>query len=509
MNLIMNNNSNSDIDIDIGGSLHEECGVFAVAGIAGAGYAAGGAAGAWEGGAAGASNSDAAVSTYIGLFALQHRGQESCGIAVNDAGVISCRKGPGLLTDVFDEKGLQMMKGASAIGHVRYGRGTGRYAENAQPVAVSHMKGNLAIAYNGKLVNAGELREEIEMVGGVFHSTGHSEIIAYMIVRERIGSASIEEAVGKTMHRLKGAYSLVAMSPRKIIAARDPCGFRPLSIGKLDGSYIFASESCAIDAVGGEFLRDVAPGEIIVVEGGKLVSIDSGLPVRRSLCSFEFIYFARPDSVVDGVGVDWARRETGRALARDSGVPADIVVAVPDSGLSAARGYSEESGLPDTPGLIKNRYIGRTFIQPSQGRREREVRLKLNPMSENIRGKRIVLIDDSIVRGTTSARMVKTMREAGAAEVHLRSSAPPFRHPCFFGTDVPNQDALIAVGRTEAEIAEMLGADSVAFNSHESVARIFESAGCPVCMACFTGDYPIEIPEKPDRNIFQNPIKML
>ena len=483
MNKFLNN------DLHVCGDLHEECGVFGIAGTPG--------------------ETDTAVTAFIGLFALQHRGQESCGIAVNDAGVISCRKGQGLLTEIFDEKRLQTLRGSSAIGHVRYGREGDSLAENVQPIAVSHVKGNLAFAYNGKLVNAGALREEIELAGGVFHGTGHSEIIAYTIVRERINCDSIEEAVLRAMRRIKGAYSLLAMSPRKLIAARDPNGFKPLSIGKLDGSYIVASETCAIDAVGGEYLRDVEPGEIIVIEDGRLTSIDSGLPVQRSLCSFEFVYFSRPDSIIGGVGVDWARREMGKALARENGVPADIVVAVPDSGLSAARGYAEESGLPNTMGFIKNRYIGRTFIQPTQGAREREVRLKLNPLSANVRGKRVVMIDDSIIRGTTSARIVSSLRIAGATEVHLRSSAPPFCYPCYFGTDVPDQNALIAVGRTEKELGEMLGADSVGFLAHESLSRILEGAGCPICKACFTGIYPIDPPNEPERNIFQKPIKML
>ena len=465
--------------------MKEECGVFGIAG-----------------------GDEAVINTYTGLFALQHRGQESCGIAANDAGVISCRKGSGILTDVFDEKIISKLKGTSAIGHVRYG-GNDSLMENIQPMTVSHRKGNLSIAYNGKLVNAGILREEIEMAGGIFHGTSHGEIIASLIVRERIESESIEEAVIKTMKRLKGAYSLLAMSPRKLIAVRDPYGFKPLSIGVLDGHYIFASETCAIDAVGGKFLRDVEPGEIVVVENGKMTQIDSGLRGKGSLCCFEFIYFARPDSIIDGVGVDWARREIGRALARDTGVDADIVVAVPDSGLSAARGYSEESGLPNIMGLIKNRYIGRTFIQPTQGGRENSVRLKLNPMTENIRGKRIVLIDDSIVRGTTSARIVRALRDAGATEVHLRSSAPPFLYPCFYGTEVPDRDLLIAVGRTEEELAEILGADSVGFNSHEALSRIFENVGCSVCKACFTGEYPVEIPSEPEENIFQKPIQMI
>ena len=475
--------------------LHEECGVFGIAGTPGSGYEE--------------ANADAAVCTFIGLFALQHRGQESCGIAVNDAGVISCRKGQGLLSDNFNEKNLQKMKGASAIGHVRYGTADDSSIENAQPIAVSHIKGNLAVAHNGNLVNAGALREEIEMGGGVFHGTCDSEIITYMIVRERIGSDSIEEAVIKAMHRIKGAYSFLAMSPRKLIAVRDPNGFRPLSIGMLDGKYILASETCAIDAVGGEFIRDVEPGEVVVIENGKLASLDSGLPVKKSFCCFEFIYFARPDSIIDGIGVDWARMEIGKALAEETGVPADIVVAVPDSGLSAARGYSEGSGLPNIMGLIKNRYIGRTFIQPTQAGREFAVSLKLNPLSANVKGKRVMMIDDSIVRGTTSARIVTALRNAGATEVHIRSSAPPFLYPCYFGTDVPDREMLIAVDRKEDELAKVLGADSVAFLPHEALSRILEGAGCSICKACFTGEYPIELPKEPENNIFHKPIKML
>ncbi|MCL2493986.1 MAG: amidophosphoribosyltransferase, partial [Clostridiales bacterium] len=369
----------------------EECGVFGIAGTAPALDAT-------------PSTGDAALTTFMGLFSLQHRGQEACGIAVNDQGVLSCRKGPGLLMDVFDEKKLAKLKGTSAIGHVRYSTTGDGSVENIQPIAVSHIKGNLAIAHNGNLVNAAELRRDIELQGGIFHGTGDSELIAYTIVRERIGTDSIEEAVKETMHRIKGAYSLLAMSARKLIAARDPNGFRPLSVGRLGDAWIFASETCAIDAVGGEFVRDVKPGEILVVEDGRLTSLNSGLPVSPSFCSFEFIYFARPDSIISGVGVDWARREMGKALALECPVDADIAVPVPDSGLSAARGFSEASGIPYTVGLVKNRYIGRTFIQPSQGQRERDVRLKLNPLSANVSGKRVVLIDDSIVRGTTSAR---------------------------------------------------------------------------------------------------------
>ncbi|MDR1028059.1 MAG: amidophosphoribosyltransferase [Clostridiales Family XIII bacterium] len=469
------------------GHIHEECGVFGVA-------------------SAPTGDINPAIDTFLGLFSLQHRGQESCGIAVNNAGVITCRKDLGLLMEVFDEKKLRSMPGNSAIGHVRYSTTGAGNAENAQPIAVSHFKGNLAISHNGNLINAGALRHEIEQQGGIFHSTGDSEIIAYQIVRERLRSSSIQEALKNTMHRIKGAYSLLAMSPRKMLAARDPNGFRPLSVGRLRGHYIFASETCAIDAVGGEFIRDVRPGEIILIEDGALTSIDSGLKANPSFCSFEFIYFSRPDSVINGVSVELARRKMGRALARECGADADIIVAVPDSGLSAAAGYAEASGLPNVSGLIKNRYIGRTFIQPSQGRRERDVRLKLNPLSANVAGKRIVLIDDSIVRGTTSARIVSALRDAGATEVHLRVSAPPFRYPCYFGTDVPDRDKLIAVGRSEQDVAEMLGADSLAYLSHETLSRILEEEGCPPCTACFSGNYPLKLPNEPDNRLFNKPI---
>ncbi|MDR0851262.1 MAG: amidophosphoribosyltransferase [Clostridiales Family XIII bacterium] len=475
------------VDLLSSDGLHEECGVFGIAAPPGA-------------------DINPAVDTFYGLFSLQHRGQEACGIAVNNAGVITCRKALGLLMDVFDEETLANMPGNMAIGHVRYSTTGDARPENAQPIAVSHIKGNLAISHNGNLVNAGILRHEIELAGGIFHTTSDSEIIAYTIVRERINSDSIEEAVKKTMHRISGAYALLAMSPRKMIAARDPNGFRPLSIGMLQGNYIFASETCAIDAVGGEFIRDVAPGEIVIVENGNLMSMDAGLPIRPSFCSFEFIYFSRPDSVIGGVSVEMVRRDMGRALAKESGVCADIVVAVPDSGLSAAAGYAEASGLPNVVGFIKNRYIGRTFIQPSQGQRERSVRLKLNPLASTVEGKRVVLIDDSIVRGTTSARIVSALRDAGATEVHMRISAPPFRYPCYFGTDVPDRDKLIAVDRTEEEIAAILGADSLSYLSIETLTNLLIEKGMPPCTACFSGIYPIELPSESDNQAFNKPI---
>ncbi|MDR1574347.1 MAG: amidophosphoribosyltransferase [Clostridiales Family XIII bacterium] len=467
--------------------LHEECGVFGIAATPGASI-------------------DPAYETFTGLFSLQHRGQESCGIAVNDSGVISCRKDLGLLMDVFDERTLRAMKGDAAIGHVRYSTTGNPNIENAQPIVVTHSKGNLAIAHNGNLVNAGELRREIEMKGGIFHSSNDTEIIAYVIVQERLLAGSIEEALARTMKRIKGAYSLLLMSPRKMIAARDPNGFRPLSAGRLDKHFIFASESCAIDAVGGTFLRDIKPGEIAVVEAGRLRSVDSGLRADRSFCSFEFIYFARPDSVLEGIGVEWARQEMGRNLARKSGVDADIVIGVPDSGISAAQGYAKESGIPYGVGLIKNRYIGRTFIQPSQGQRERAVRLKLNPLAANIKGKRVIMIDDSIVRGTTSARIVSALREAGAREVHMRISSPPFLHPCYFGTDIPDSEALIAHKHTVEETARLIGADSLSYLSLSSLAKLLNEQGCPVCDACFSGRYPVAPPSAAEKNIFDQRI---
>ncbi|MDR0596366.1 MAG: amidophosphoribosyltransferase, partial [Clostridiales Family XIII bacterium] len=467
--------------------LHEECGVFGIASPPGA-------------------DVPAALNTFYALFALQHRGQEACGIAVNDKGVITCRKDLGLVLDVFDSETISALPGSMAVGHVRYSTTGDSNVENAQPVAVSHIKGNLAVAHNGNLVNAGSLRHEIEMAGGIFRGTSDSEIIAYTIVRERLSSDSIEEAVRRAMHHIKGAYCILAMSPRKLIAARDPNGFRPLVLGKLGESYIFASETCAIDAVGGEFIRDVEPGEIIMVEDGRLTSIDSGLKAEQSFCSFEFIYFSRPDSVHHGASVELARRRMGRALATESGVDADIVVAVPDSGVPAAAGYAEESGLQNIVGLIKNRYIARTFIQPHQNQREQAVRLKLNPLAANVAGKRVVLIDDSIVRGTTSARIVTALREAGATEVHMRVSAPPFRYPCYFGTDVPDKDRLIAVGRTEQDIAEMLGADTLAYLKVDTLRKILADEGISSCTACFSGEYPIELPEAPQTDVFSHPI---
>jgi amidophosphoribosyltransferase len=477
-----------DVTIDLNNDkFHEECGIFGIATSPG-------------------SDLDPVYETFAGLFSLQHRGQESCGIAVNDRGVISYHKDLGLVMEVFHEKMLKRLSGNSAIGHVRYSTTGSSSKENAQPVVVTHIKGNLAIAHNGNLVNAAELRHDIEMSGGIFHSSNDSEIIAYIIVQERLNSKSIEEALMKTMKRIKGAYSLLIMSPRKLIAARDPNGFRPLCMGKVEGHYMFASETCAIDAVGGEFIADVEPGQIIVIENGAMRTLDSGLKTNKTFCSFEFIYFARPDSILEGVSVEKIRQKMGRSLSIESGVEADIVIGVPDSGLSAAIGYSLESGIPYGVGLIKNRYIGRTFIQPVQGQRERAVKLKLNPLSANIKGKRVIMIDDSIVRGTTSARIVSALREAGAKEVHMRISSPPFLNACYFGTDVPDSDALIAYNNTVEDTAKLIGADSLAYLSREALSSIIGEEGCPICDACFSGLYPVNPPTVAEKNIFDRRI---
>ncbi len=469
--------------------LHEECGIFGIA-------------------AADKKEIFAAHEAYTALFALQHRGQEAAGIAVNKNGIIRCHKDVGLVSRVFDQQILDSMPGTMAIGHVRYST-TGRQSrENAQPIAITHVKGNLAAAHNGNLVNAGKLRRKLELNGAIFRSSSDSEVLVYTIVGERLRCGSIEEAVMNSMKVIEGAYSLVVMSPRKLIAARDPHGFRPLSIGKRDGCYIFASETCAFDALGAEFVRDVEPGEVCVVEDGELRSYRSGKPGKTSLCVFEYIYFARPDSVIDGVSVELARQEAGRYLAEEHPVEADVVIGVPDSGIPAAIGYAKASGVPYGVGLIKNRYIARTFIQPGQDMRERSVRLKLNALRHAVEGKRVIMVDDSIVRGTTSARLVKLIRDAGAKEVHMRVSAPPFRHPCFFGTDIPERKQLLAHGRTVEQMRECIGVDSLGFLSLEAAQKIAEGCRLGLCDACFSGNYPVEVPEKVEKNLFENEIEI-
>lgn len=459
--------------------LHEECGVMGVYDLDG---------------------NDVASTVYYGLFALQHRGQESCGIAVSDTNGpkknIQVHKGMGLVNEVFDNESLEKLKGNIGVGHVRYSTAGSSTRENAQPLVLNYYKGTLALAHNGNLVNALELREELEKTGAIFQTTIDSEVIAYHVAKERISAKTAEDAVLVAMNKLKGAYSLIVMSPRKLIGARDPFGFRPLCIGKRDNAYLLASETCALDTVGAEFVRDVEPGEIVTITKDGIVShreLCFKDPSRQARCIFEYIYFARPDTVIDGVGVNSSRIKAGRFLAEDSPVEADLVVGVPESGNPAAQGYAMASGIPYGTAFIKNSYVGRTFIKPKQSMRESSVQVKLNVLKENVKGKRIIMIDDSIVRGTTCRRIVHMLKDAGASEVHVRISSPPFLHPCYFGTDIPSEDQLIATGKTVEEIRDILGADSLAYLKEERLPELSE--GLPYCSACFSGNYPIDPPE--------------
>ena len=442
---------------------------------------------------------DVAPSIYYGLFALQHRGQESCGIAVTDTygeRKIHSRKGLGLVNEVFDEESLQNLTGNLGVGHVRYSTAGGSRAENAMPLVINYVKGVLAIAHNGNLTNAIELRHELEYTGAIFQTTIDSEVIAYHIARERLNVKKAEDAVKNAMKKIKGAYALVVTSPRKMIGARDPFGLKPLCIGKRDNTYFLASESCAISAVGGEFVRDVEPGEIVsfTKHGIKSDMSMAISPKKQARCIFEYIYFARTDSTIDNVNVYHSRILAGNALAESYPVEADLVVGVPDSGLVAAKGYSEKSGIPYGMAFHKNSYVGRTFIKPKQSQRESSVKIKLNVIEEVVRGKRIVMVDDSIVRGTTCANIIKMLKKAGAKEVHVRISSPPFLYPCYFGTDVPSNEQLIAHSRTTEEIREMIGADSLGYMEIEKLKDMVGDLG--YCDACFTGDYPMEVPGK-------------
>ena len=462
-------------------SIHEECGVF---------------------GAYSEEPTDIAKTVYYGLYALQHRGQESCGIVVNDDGVFVSRRDLGLVSDVFTGEVLSSFpSGTMAVGHTRYGTTGASSRSNCQPITVNHQKGRMALAHNGNLSNAAELRSGLELTGAIFHTTSDTETIAYIVTKMRLYAASIEDAVVSAMGVLEGAYSLVLMSPQKLICARDPYGFRPLCYGKTaDGMYVVASESCALSAVGAEFIRDVDPGEVIIFSSDGVSSRREHCgEQKKRFCVFEYIYFARPDSVVDGVSVHKARVNAGRALAQEHPVDADIVIGVPDSGLDAALGYSMESGIPYEIGLIKNKYIGRTFIAPD-GRTD-QVRIKLSAVSDVVRGRRVVLIDDSIVRGTTSGRIVGLLREAGAKEVHMRVSAPPFLFPCYYGTDIDSSDSLIACHHTVEEIAGIIGVDSLGYLPVERLIDLAPDGD--YCSACFVGDYPTRIPSDTRKDRFE------
>lgn len=464
-------------------SIHEECGVFGVMSPQAA---------------------DVAGLCYYGLYALQHRGQESCGIVVNDDGVFSSHKDLGLVSEVFSDDALSRLpRGTMAVGHVRYGTTGGNNRNNCQPIEVNHQKGKMALCHNGNLSNAMELRDRLELSGAIFHTTSDTETIAYIVTQERLQSPSIEDALSAAMVRLDGAYSLVLMSAQKLICARDPYGFRPLCYGKTpDGTYAVASESCALTAIGAEFIRDLEPGEILVFGPDGLTSRREHCGTRpKKLCVFEYIYFARPDSVIDGMSVHAARLRAGKILAREHPVEADIVVGVPDSGLDAALGYSRESGIPYGIGLIKNKYIGRTFISPGQDTRLDQVKIKLSAVEESVRGKRIVLIDDSIVRGTTSGRIVKLLREAGAKEIHMRISAPPFLHPCYYGTDIDSREHLIACHHTAEETAALIGADSLGYLPVSALKDL--AGGNGYCSACFDGAYPTPVPTDTRKDRFE------
>ena len=468
--------------------MHEECGVFGV----------------WS-----PEQRAVPLDVYLGLYALQHRGQESCGIAVSRDGVFHHYKGDGLVGEVFSKERLERLGwGNIAVGHVRYSTTGGKNHNNIQPLVISHMKGNLALCHNGNLVNARSLRAEHELSGGIFHGTADTETIVYTIVTERLKVSATEEAVHRTMLQLQGAYSCVLMTATKLIAFRDPNGFRPLCYGQLpDGAWVVSSESCALDAVGAKLIRDVDPGEILVFSREGVASDRRLCGGGRSLCVFEYIYFARPDSVIEGAPVHLARLRAGRFLAQEDPVEADVVVGVPDSGIDAALGYSRESGIPYGVGFLKNKYIGRSFIAPSQDMRETAVKIKLNVIAETVRDKRVVLIDDSIVRGTTSERIVRLLREAGAKEVHMRISSPPFRFPCFFGTDVDSRENLIACRLSSVEeIAREIGADSLAYLSVDAAHRLAGDRSCPFCDGCFTGHYPIAIPEEQGKSKFEQPL---
>ncbi|MCI5927620.1 MAG: amidophosphoribosyltransferase [Pseudoflavonifractor capillosus] len=451
-------------------SIHEECGVFGVLDPAG----------------------DCARTTYYGLFALQHRGQEACGIATIQDRELAFHKDLGLVGEVFSPEILDRLGGTMAVGHVRYATTGGSRRENAQPLTLKYVKGTLAVAHNGNLVNADQLRTAFEYRGAIFQTTTDSELIAYAIAQERLRCPSAEEAVCQALKGLRGSFSLIVMSPQKLIAARDPWGFRPLCMGRRGDAVIFASETCALTAVGATFERDLEPGEIVVASRDGVRSIRENCAVASShMCIFEYIYFARPDSVLCGQSVHEARRNAGRLLAQEHPAEADVVIGVPDSGLDAAMGYAEASGIPYGVGLVKNRYIGRTFITPGQESREQAVRIKLGALASCVAGKRVVMIDDSIVRGTTSRQIVSLLREAGATAVHMRSSAPPFIAPCYFGTDIPDRKNLIACHHSVEEIRDMIGADSLGFLSLENLHKIAPEANCGFCDGCFTGNYPV------------------
>lgn len=452
--------------------VHEECGVFGI----------------WS-----SENTDVAQMLYSGLLSLQHRGQESAGIVVCDTrgplGNISSHKGMGLVSEVFHPEVMQKLCGNIGIGHVRYSTAGASCVENAQPIVLNYLKGTLALAHNGNITNADEIRLALQKEGAIFNGTSDSEAVAFRIAKERINSDSIENAVINTARTLKGGYALLVLSPRKLVAVRDPLGLKPLCLGKIPEGYIVASESCAIHAVGGEFIRDIEPGEILSITKEGISSDINLLSEKKAHCIFEYIYFARLDSEIDGISVYDARIRGGRCLAKRYPVEADVVIGVPDSGLISATGYALESGIPYALGFHKNSYVGRTFIKPTQSERSSAVHAKLSVLGSVVKDKRVVLIDDSIVRGTTIKNLIHMLREKGALEVHVRISSPPFLYPCYYGTDVPDNSQLIAGQMTTDEICQKIGADSLGYMHIEDFQEM--TGDLPLCKACFDNQYPV------------------
>lgn len=460
--------------------MHEECGVFGIYSLEN-------------------NDLDVAGMTYYGLYSLQHRGQESAGIAVSDKETIVFHKDMGLVPEIFDRVVLNHLKGTMAVGHVRYSTTGASRRENAQPIVVRSRNGQIALAHNGNIVNAAKLREQMEDNGTIFQTTNDTEVLVNLITKHSITSSTLEEAVEKMMKDVKGSYGLILMTANKMLGVRDPFGIRPLCIGKTSTAYVIASESCALDAVNAEFIRDIEPGEIVIIENNEIRSIRPFNYKDTKLCIFEFVYFARPDSVIDGASVQQSRYEAGKRLAIEHPVEADVVIGVPDSGISAAIGFSKQTGIPYGEGIVKNKYVGRTFIQPSQGMREMAVRIKHNAIKQTIEGKRVVIIDDSIVRGTTTRRIVQILKKAGAKEVHMRVSSPPLKFPCYFGIDISSRKELVADKLSVDEIKEMICADTLGYLSLEGLLNTPVGSKCGFCSACLTGKYPIEVPAEGDK----------
>ena len=453
--------------------LHEECGVFGI----------------WSNDINGV-----AEDIYYGLVALQHRGQESAGIVVCDTkgplGNVCIHKGMGLVSEIFDKNIMANLRGNIGIGHVRYSTTGESMIENAQPVFLNYLKGTLALAHNGNITNADEIRNELIEKGASFHGTTDSEVIAYKIAMERMQSGSIEEAVIRVSKMLKGGYALLMVSPQKLVGVRDPLGLKPLCLGKRGEAYMLASESAAIVSAGGEYVRDIEPGEVVTISENGIVSDFTLKQEKHAHCIFEYIYFAREDSVMDGISVHGARLKGGASMAKRYPVEADVVTGVPDSGIAAAVGYAEESGIPFKLAFHKNSYVGRTFIKPTKKERQSAVQMKLSLIENVVKDKRVVLIDDSIVRGTTISNLINTMRNAGAKEVHVRISSPPFLYPCYYGTDVPDNSELIANKLTKDEICKFIGADSLEYMEVEDLHEMVNDL--PICKACFDNNYPVK-----------------